>query len=106
MARLKALLLQKLELHEKVSLLVNRASKRMELDVEEIEKTVGLPVFMSFPCDYANVTTAIQKGQAASKLSGAAREFAHKLLNSAPRQPDKKRFIEHFAVLPLRYGFR
>jgi pilus assembly protein CpaE len=106
MARLKALLLQKLELHEKVSLLVNRASKRMDLDIDEIEKTVGLPVFMSFPCDYANVTKAIQNGHAATKLSGAAREFAEKLLNSATREPEKKRFIEHFAVLPLRYGFR
>jgi pilus assembly protein CpaE len=106
MARLKALLLQNLELRDKVSLLVNRASKRMELDIKEIEKTVGLPVFMSFPCDYANVSKAIENGHAATKLSSAAREFAEKLLNSPGRQPEKKRFIQHFAVLPLRYGFR
>jgi pilus assembly protein CpaE len=106
MARLKALLLQKLELRDKVSLLVNRASKRMEIDVEGIEKTVGLPVFMSFPCDYANVSTAIQNGQPATKLSGAARDFAAKLLNASPHSPERKRFIEHFAILPLRYGFR
>jgi pilus assembly protein CpaE len=106
MARLKALLLQKLELFDKVSLLVNRATKRMELDLEEIEKTVGLPVFMSFPCDYANVSKAIQNGQPATKLSGAAHEFAEKLLKAAPHKPDKKRFIEQFAILPLRYGFR
>jgi pilus assembly protein CpaE len=105
LARLKALLLQKLELHEKASILVNRASKRMDLNVEEIEKTVGLPVFMSFPSDYANVTRAIQDGQPATKLSGAAQEFAEKLRN-VRHQPPKKRFIENFAILPLRYGFR
>ncbi len=106
MARLKALLLQKLELRDKVSLLVNRASKRMELGVEEIEKTVGLPVSMSFPCDYANVSKAIQNGKPATKLSGAAGEFAAKLLNAPPPSPERKRFIEHFAIIPLRYGFR
>ena len=106
MARLKALLLQKLELRDKVSLLVNRASKRMELDVEEVEKTVGLPISMSFPCDYADVSKAIQNGRPATKLSGAAREFAAKLLNTGPPSPERKRFIEHFAILPLRYGFR
>jgi pilus assembly protein CpaE len=106
LARLKALLLQKLELQEKVSLLLNRASKRMELTVEEIEKTVGLPVFMSFPSDYANVTKAIQDGQPAAKLAGAAEEFAGKLRKSTKSQPEKKRFIENFAVLPMRYGFR
>jgi len=106
MARLKTLLLQKLELHEKVSLLVNRVSKRTELALEQIEKTVGLPVFMSFPCDYANVSKAIENGQPATKLSGAAGEFAEKLLNTGVLQPVKKRFIEHFAILPMRYGFR
>ncbi len=106
MARLKALLLQKLDMEDKVSLLVNRASKRMELATAEIEKTVGLPVFLSFPCDYANVTKAIQDGQPASKLSGAAREFAEKLLNVTHHPQEKKRFIEYFALLPMRYGFR
>jgi pilus assembly protein CpaE len=106
MARLKALMLQKLDLQEKVSILVNRASKRQELATEQIEKTVGLPVFMSFPCDYANVTKAIQDGKPATKLSGAAREFAGKLLNMNKYQPEKKRFIEQFAILPMRYGFR
>jgi pilus assembly protein CpaE len=106
MARLKTLLLQKLELHEKTSLLLNRSSKRSGLAIEEIEKTVGLPVFMSFPCDYANVTSAIQSGKAASKLSGAAREFTEKVLDVTKQPQGRKRFIEHFAVLPLRYGFR
>ncbi len=106
MARLKALLLQKLELQDKVSIVLNRASKRMELSAEEIETTVGLPVLMSFPCDYANVTGAIRTGQPATKLSAAAREFAGKLMNGTKHKPDRKRFIEHFAVIPSRYGFR
>ena len=106
MARLKALLLQKLELNDRVSLVLNRASKRMDLTVQEIEKTVGLPVFVSFPSDYANVTRAIEDGQPAAKLAGAAQEFTGKLRSSSRSQPEKKRFIENFAVLPVRYGFR
>ncbi len=105
MARLKAQLLRKLELHEKASLLLNRASKRMDLTVVEMERTVGLPVVMSFPSDYANVTKAIQDGQPAAKLADAAEEFAGKLRKTTRSQPGKKRFIENFAVLPLRTGF-
>jgi len=106
LARLKATLLQNLDLHDKVSLLVNRSSKRMELSVEEIEKTVGLPVFMSFPSEYANVTKSIQEGRPASKLTGVFQEFAGKLRSGASRLPEKKRFIQNFAILPLRYEFR
>jgi pilus assembly protein CpaE len=106
MARLKAALLQKLELHDKVSIILNRAATRMELSVKEIEETVGLPVFTSFPCDYANVSGAIRTGQPASKLCGAAQDFAGKLLNVTKQKRERKRFIETFAVVPARYGFR
>lgn len=106
MARLKAMLLQKLELHDKVSIILNRAASRMELSVKEIEEAVGLPVFTSFPCDYANVSGAIRTGQPASKLSGAAQDFVGTLLNITKQKKERKRFIETFAVVPARYGFR
>jgi pilus assembly protein CpaE len=106
LARLKVLLLQKLELYDKVSLLVNRVSTRMELTLEEIEKTVGLRVLTSFPCDYADVTKAISAGRPAPKLAASIKKFAGMVLNKEI-QPEKPRhFIERFGLVPLRYGFR
>jgi pilus assembly protein CpaE len=106
MARMKALLFRKLDLEEKVFLVLNRVTKRMELSVAEIEKTVGLPVFASFPCAYADVVKGIRTGQPAAKLAGAARDFAEKLLDKQLKPEKRARFIERFAVVPLRYGFR
>jgi pilus assembly protein CpaE len=106
LARLKVLLFQKLDIQGKVTMLLNRASKRMELTIDDIEGLVGLPVFMSFPCDYANVAKSLRDGQPASKLTGAIREFTDKVLNTVnPPIEKRSRFIERIAVVPLRYGF-
>jgi pilus assembly protein CpaE len=105
LTRLKILLLQKLELDDKMALLVNRVSTRMELGIEEIESTLGTKVFMSFPCDYADVTKAIRSGRPAPKLAPSVRKFAE-LLDSKVRRERRPRFIERFGIVPLRYGFR
>ena len=81
LAHLKVLLLKKLELFDKVSLVVNRVSGRMELTFAEIEKTVGLPVYMSFPSDYADVTAAIRAGRPSPKLAASVQKFAALLLD-------------------------
>jgi len=105
LARLKMLMLQKLDLGDKVSLLVNRLSTRMELGIEEIEKSVGTKVFMSFPCDYADVTKAIRAGRPAPKLAASVNKFAE-LLDHNPRPEKPPRFIERFGIVPVRYGYR
>jgi MinD-like ATPase involved in chromosome partitioning or flagellar assembly len=107
LARLKTLLFRRLDLEDKVVLLLNRVTPRMDLSIPEIEKTVGLPVFMSFPCDYADVMKGIRAGRPATKLSQSVLEFAAKLLDNNYK-PEKKvqRFIERFALVPLRYGYR
>lgn len=106
LAHLKVLLLQKLDLFDKVSLLINRVSNRMELSLAEIEKTVGLPVYMSFPCDYADVTEAIRTGRPAPKLASSVQKFARKLLDTEVVSEKPRRFIERFGLAPLRYGYR
>ena len=104
-ARLKALLLRKLDLENKVSLVVNRVSRNMELTIQEIEETVGLPVVTSFPCAYADVKRAIRAGKPAVKLAAAAQQFVDTLLEKS--QTEKRpRFIERFVLIPLRYEFR
>jgi pilus assembly protein CpaE len=106
LAHLKVLLLRKLDLLDKVSLLLNRVSSHMLLNLAEIEQTVGLPVFMSFPCDYADVTEAIRAGRPAATLATSVQKFAGMLLDRQIASDRPRRFIERFGLVPLRYGFR
>ncbi len=105
MAKLKALMLQKLELEDKTVLLVNRMTKKSELTEEEIEKTVGLPIFTTFGCEYYDVTAAAMKARPAVKLAPGFAAFAAKLLQQKIVSVPKRRFIERFAVVPARYAF-
>lgn len=106
LARLKVLLLQKLDLEEKASLVVNRVAKSNELSLQEIEQTVGLPVFSSFPSDYSGMIAAAREGRAASKLAPNFQRFAEKLMDKKPLPEKRARFIERFAMVPARYSFR
>lgn len=106
LARLKVLLLQKLDLEEKASLLVNRVAKSNELSLQEIEQTVGMPVCMSFPSDYSGMAAAAREGRAVTKLAPHFQRFAEKLMDKKPVQEKRARFIERFAMVPARYSFR
>jgi len=106
LAHLKVQLLKKLELFDKVSLVVNRVSSRGELSFTEIEKTVGLPVYMSFPSDYADVTAAIRAGRPSPKLAANAQKFAAMLLDRETKPKKQRSFIERFGIVPMRYGYR
>lgn len=106
LARLKAQCLRKLDWEEKTVLIVNRVTRRMELSLDEIEKTVGLPVFTTFPCVYADVTRATRKGEASQKLAPSIQAFAEKLLAKKVPELKRPRFIERFAIVPARYGFQ
>ncbi len=106
MAKLKTNLFQKLDLADKVQMVVNRTRKGTSLTLPEIEEIVGLPVFASFPCDYADVTKSIQNGSSSSALSHSIEAFAAKLLDKKPSPEKRVRFLERFAIMPLRYTFR
>ena len=105
LTRQKVALFRQLELEDRLSLVLNRVTKRMELTMAEIESTVGLPVAASFPSDYVSVAKSIREAQMPTNLAGPFRQFAETLFNKPP-QEKKQRFIERFAVVPLRYGFR
>lgn len=106
MAKLKTQLFQKLELADKVQMVVNRTRKGTSLSLAEIEEIVGLPVFASFPCDYADVTKSIQNGSPSQALAHSIESFAGKLLDKKPSPEKRARFLERFAITPLRYTFR
>jgi pilus assembly protein CpaE len=106
MAKLKTHLFHKLDLADKIQMVVNRTRKGASLTLSEIEEIVGLPVFASFPCDYADVTKSIQNGSSSSALSHSIEAFAAKLLDKKPTLEKRVRFLERFAIMPLRYTFR
>jgi len=105
MARMKANELGRLDLADKAYLVVNRATKLMDLTAPEMEKTVGLQLFATFPNEYRDVTRAAREGNPSPKLAGSARDFAEKLMKKkfVEKRP---RFIERFAVVPSRYAFK
>jgi pilus assembly protein CpaE len=104
-AKLKVMFLRKLEWEDKTRLLVNRVAKKMELTLDEIEKTVGLPVYASFPCDYADVTRSIKRAESSPKLAASIKQFVDKVSEKKARETMRVRFIERFAM-PGRYGLR
>lgn len=106
LARQKSAIFRKLDLEGRVSLIVNRVSKRMELTLDEIEEAVGLPVIASIPSEYADVAKAIREGQEPPSLTPAFQKLAETLLNKQWEQTKRKRFVERFAIAPLRYSFR
>jgi pilus assembly protein CpaE len=106
LARLKVLLLQKLELLDKTSLVINRFGAFSEVKLEDIEKVVGLKVLTTFPSDYADVTKAVREGRPAPKLAPSVRQFANLAMNANIHVEKKARFIERFGIVPMRYGFR
>jgi pilus assembly protein CpaE len=106
LAKLKIMMLRKLDLEDRVTLLVNRVSKRAELSMQEIEEAVGVPVYASFGCEYADVNKAAREAKPSPKLAPAFMKFAEKLLDQKAAEPKRSRFVERFAVVPLRYSFR
>ncbi len=106
LAKLKVLTLRKLDLENKATLLVNRVSKRSELSLAEIEEAVGLSVFASFGCEYADIMQATKEARPSIKLAGSFTKFAEKLMDKKAHVPRPSRFIERFALVPMRYGFR
>jgi pilus assembly protein CpaE len=106
LARQKATMFEKLDLSERASLIVNRTTRRMELSLEEISQTVGLPIAASFPCDYAGVTKSIRDAEQPGNLTAALQGLSDKMLHKRMREEKKARFIERFAIVPMRYSFR
>lgn len=107
LARRKVRFLETLDMQDRVSLLLNRVQSRSLVSAGNVEEIVGLPVFASFPNDYAGVHQALTRGEAVSggRLAKAFAAFTC-ALNSKKPPDQRKRFIEHFSVLPARYIFR
>jgi pilus assembly protein CpaE len=76
LAREKLQFLRGLELESRVKILLNRAERRGLLSASEVEKVLGVPVYMSFPNDYIGVHKALTSGKNVNPTSELGIGFA------------------------------
>ena len=76
LAREKLHFLRSLELETRVKVLLNRAQRNSLIPVSEIEKVLGVPVYMSFPNDYLGVHRALTSGKHVSPSSDLGAKFS------------------------------
>jgi len=102
LAREKYLYLKRLELHDRVCILLNRCQKRPLISPDQIEQLLGVPVTMTFPNDYQGVHRALTFGRWVDPTSELGRQFtvlAQTMLENRPRAVDhRKKFIEFFSL--------
>lgn len=97
LAREKISFLKSMDLHGRVSILLNRAQKRMQISELEMEKLFGMPIHMTFPNDYTGVHKALTAGKqvdTSSDLGKRYRELAETLITrkgDAAAAPEKKK---------------
>ena len=77
LAREKYLFLQHMDLGDKVSILLNRMTKRPVIAPAQIEQLLGLPIAMSLPNDYAGVHRALTVGREVEHGSELGKHFTH-----------------------------
>jgi len=103
LARQKIQFLRKMDMEERMSVLLNRSQKRSILPMNQIEQMLGAPVQTSFPNDYRGVHEALTEGKEVNPTSDFGRQvatFAQGLLSKpglgiAPR---RRKFLEFFSV--------
>jgi pilus assembly protein CpaE len=109
LAREKMIYLQRMDLGDRVAILVNRHGKRGDFAPSDVESLVGAPVLMSFPNDYRSVALAISEGKPVPSTSEFGRQcgaLARHLLQRNEKAPEqKRRFVEYFALSPAKFSF-
>jgi pilus assembly protein CpaE len=109
LAREKLQYLQRMDLGDRVRVLLNRYVKRTSIAPAEVEQVVGAPVMMTFANDYAKVAKAIQEGSSIEQgceLGRSCAELAGHMLDkklSAATEP-KRKFVEYFNISPARFS--
>jgi pilus assembly protein CpaE len=105
-ARAKAQFLRDSGFGDRASVVINRADLRSPFSTEELEKLLGLRIRFSLQNDPRRVSDAMREGTSVNLKSALGRQFvafARTLREGeGPSDPPvrKRRFIEHFAILP------
>jgi pilus assembly protein CpaE len=111
LARERLTLLRHLDLGDRVSVLVNRFHRSSAISVAQIQDILDAPVYATFSNNYRSVHQSLVEGRPLDEQSELGRQvlaMARRILNpDGPRpQPRKRRFLEHFALLPAKYSLR
>jgi pilus assembly protein CpaE len=54
---------------EKINLIVNRYEKRADINLEDVEATLGMPVFKTIPNSYESVSASVNQGVPIQKIA-------------------------------------
>jgi len=104
LAREKMAYLRGLDLIERVSVVLNRVSKKPLFTREQVEEVLGVPVVRTIANDYLAVNRAMTAGKCldpTSELGKQCTEFGNQLLESvkpASAGQKKGKFLEFFSV--------
>jgi pilus assembly protein CpaE len=110
LAREKLAFLQRLDLADRVKVLLNRYHKKSLVSPSQIEGLLGVPIAFTFQNDYQGVHAALQDGRAVETASELGKQFqtlADAILGLKNQEdtgqaPQKKRVAEFFSILPQR----
>jgi pilus assembly protein CpaE len=105
MAREKIAFLRRLDLADRVGVIVNRFPKRSAVSPGQIQDLLGVPVFRIVPNDYPAVMKAMNNARYVdpeTELGRAYEEIGRALCErkNAAAESKKKKFIEFFSMQP------
>ena len=108
LAREKMQYLKRMDLGDRVSILLNRYHKKNTIGVNEVEELVGAPVLMTFQNDYSRLTTSVAEGGAVAtncELGQQISALSSYMLEKKEKAPAaaKRRFVEYFNITPARF---
>jgi pilus assembly protein CpaE len=102
LAREKMVFLRTLDLADRISIVLNRVSKKPLFTKEQVAEIVGAPVLDTLPNDYEGVNEATAGGTVVDQKSDLGKQYtqiAAKLVGAAPKAAKSgRKFLQHFAV--------
>ncbi len=112
LARDRLEFLRSIDAAGRVSVLLNRWSKKSPITREQINEFLEVPVFESFANDYFGVHSALAEGRPISRRSELGRQLhraAGRILNPEDRTGETatrdRRFLDCFSILSGKYSF-
>ena len=108
LAREKMSYLRKMNLADRVRVLLNRQCRKSPIGISDVAQVVGAPVEFTFPNDYAGVSKGITDGRVLQKTSELGRQCAALAEAMAGRraQPveEKRGFAQYFHLASGRFS--
>jgi pilus assembly protein CpaE len=108
LARRRAKWFEDLRVTDKVSVVLNCASRGNSLPLADVERVIGLPVHHLLPADVKEISKAVRHGSVLQNSSALGKQLAKIAGAMVPVQRSNRyptalrRFVEYFSVSPAR----